>query len=69
MSGFTKKSIDRYIRTRIKYWIYDLGRNAHLYLKDDLELSTNEKEQLTDLDKHKIKTFQIEVQNATIVTG
>lgn len=69
MSGFTKKSIDRYIRTRIKYWIYDLGRNAHLYLKDDLELSTNEKEQLTDLDKYKIKTFQIEVQNSTIVTG
>lgn len=69
MSGFTKKSIDNYIRNRIKFWIYDLGRHAHSYLTNELSLSTNDKEKLTDDDKKKITTFQQAVRNDTIVTG
>lgn len=68
-TGFTKKSVDKYIRNRIKYWIYDLGRNAHLYLKDDLALSTNDSENLTDDDKQLIKKFQEQVRDSVVVTG
>jgi len=69
MSGFSKKSIDKYIRNRIKYWIYDLGRNAHLYLKEELKLSTNEVDQLTEEDKANITRFQTDVMENVIVTG
>lgn len=67
MTGFTKKSIDKYIRTRIMYWIYDLGRDAPKYLKEHLGLSGNE--ELTDQDKDLIKNFQDQVKRDTIVTG
>lgn len=69
MSGFSKRSVDNYIRNRIKYWIYDLGRHAHLYLEDELKLSTNTKDDLTDEDKTKIKEFQSVVTKDVIVTG
>lgn len=69
MPGFTKKSVDKYIRNRIKYWIYDLGRNAHLYLKNELDLSTNDKEKLTKEDNNKVLAFQKQVQDSVIVTG
>ena len=69
MSGFTKKTIDKYIRNRIKYWIYDFGRNAHLYLKEQLSLSTNEKDKLTDDDKQKIADFQRMIRDNIVVTG
>lgn len=69
MTGYSKKSVDKYIRRRIMYWIYDLGRNAHLYLKDELGLSTNDKDALTDNDKGLIKSFQEAVRDSVIVTG
>lgn len=69
MSGFTKKSIDNYIRKRIMNWIYDLGRSAHLYLKEELNLSTNDKDKLTVEDREKINFFQQQVKDDVIVTG
>lgn len=69
MTAFSKKTIDSHIRNRIKYWIYDFGRNAHTYLQKELELSTDDKEKLTEEDKNKIGQFQRNVRDATIVTG
>lgn len=67
MTAFTKKSVDKYIRTRIMYWIYDLGRNAPKYLNDNLGLSGEEEP--TEEDSEKIKIFQQRVRDSTIVTG
>lgn len=67
MSGFTKRTIDKYIRERIKYWIFDLGRNAPKYLKEDLGFSGED--ELTDEDKLKAKKFQHDITKSVIVTG
>lgn len=69
MSGFSKKSIDKYIRNRIKYWIYNLGTDSNLYLNKELKLSTKDKEKLTEEDREKILHFQNKVKENTIVTG
>lgn len=66
-TAFTKKSVDKYIRTRIMYWIYELGRNAPNYLKEQLELSGES--ELTTEDRVKIKNFQQLVTDNVIVTG
>ena len=69
MAGFTQRTVDNYIRQRIKFWIYDLGRHAELYLKDDLGLSTNLRDDFTDEDREKIRAFQRQVVDDVIVTG
>ena len=68
-NGFTKKTIDQYIRNRIKYWIYHLGAKAPEFLKEELSLSTSVREDLTDDDKQKIGNFQRSVRDNVIVTG
>lgn len=67
MTGFTKKSIDKYIRNRMMNWIYDLGRDARVYLIKELELSSEE--EATKDDKDKIRAFQQKVRDSIIVTG
>lgn len=67
MTAFSKKSVDKYIRQRIMYWIYDLGRGAPKYLKESLKLSGEE--ELTQDDKDKILQFQEQIKNDVIVTG
>lgn len=69
MTGFTKRSVDNYIRNNIRYWVYDLGRNAHLFLKKELGLSTDQLDDFTADDKKAVRDFQRMVSDNVIVTG
>jgi hypothetical protein len=69
MSGFTKKSVDTYIRRRVMNWLYNLQSNAPQYLHQELGLSTSIKDDLTDDDKLKLNAFIYQVTHSLIVTG
>lgn len=65
--GFQKKTISEYITKRVKYWVWSI-RNLDA-LQALLQLSTNEKDKLTNEDNEKIAAFRREVLDGTIVTG
>lgn len=67
MPAFTKKTVDKYIRNRMMYWIYSMGNDAKVHLKEQLGLSGED--ELTDSDREAINKFQQQVRDDLIITG